>query len=193
MTYFRNTSPFADTRSRARSAARQAVFLCFGILLSTLAGATACAQDDPPAYELAPPPLMVMSKAERDKLDAEQGIRKRTQLALELMDARVGLAETANTRDDLNEMFSHLGAFSAIMEDTLAFLKTADPNRGRTLDNFKRLEIGLRRFSPRLELIRRELPLTHEFYVRSLLRQLRDARSRALDPLFDDSVIRSST
>ncbi|MBX3267361.1 MAG: hypothetical protein KF831_11705 [Acidobacteria bacterium] len=193
MTYFTNTSPFANTRSRACSATRQAVFLCFGILFSTLAAATASAQDDPPQYELAPPPLMVMSKAERDKLDMEQGIRKRTQLALELMDARVGLAETANTRDDLNEMFSHLGAFSAIMEDTLAFLKTADPNRGRTLDNFKRLEIGLRRFSPRLELIRRELPLTHEFYVRSLLRQLRDARSRALDPLFDDSVIRSST
>lgn len=183
----------AIVKSRARSAARQAVFLCFGIVFTALAAATASAQDDPPQYELAPPPLMLMSKAERDKLDAEQGIRKRTQLALELMDARVGLAEAANTRDDLNEMFAHLGAFSAIMEDTLAFLKSADPNRGRTLDNFKRLEIGLRRFSPRLELIRRELPLTHEFYVRNLLRQLRDARSRALDPLFDDSVIRNNT
>ena len=193
MTKRSKTPPIASVANRTRSAARQAVFLFFGIVFTALAAATASAQDDPPQYELAPPPLMLMSKAERDKLDAEQGIRKRTELALDLMDARVGLAEAANTRDDLNEMFAHLGAFSAIMEDTLAFLKSADPNRGRTLDNFKRLEIGLRRFSPRLELIRRELPLTHEFYVRTLLRQLRDARSRALDPLFDDSVIRNNT
>lgn len=193
MTKPSKTPPISIVANRARSAARQAVFLCFSIVFTALAAASASAQDDPPQYELAPPPLMLMSKAERDKLDAEQGTRKRTQLALDLMDARVGLAEEANTRDDLNEMFAHLGAFSAIMEDTLAFLKSADPNRGRTLDNFKRLEIGLRRFSPRLELIRRELPLTHEFYVRTLLRQLRDARSRALDPLFDDSVIRNNT
>lgn len=187
------TQPFAFTTTRVRSAARQAVFLCIGVIFGLLATASVLGQDDPPAYELAPPPLMVMSKAERDKLDGEQGIRKRTELALSLMTARIGLAETANTRDDLNEMFSHLGAFSAIMEDTLGFLKLADTNRNRTLNNFKRLEMGLRRFSPRLELIRRELPLTHEFYVRTLLRQLRDARSRALDPLFDDSVIRNNT
>jgi len=169
------------------------VFLCIGVIFGSLAAADVFGQDDPPAYELAPPPLMLMSKTEREKLDSEQGVRKRTELALDLMTARVGLAETANTRDDLNEMFAHLGAFSAIMEDTLAFLKLADTNRGRTLDNFKRLEMGLRRFSPRLELIRRELPLTHEFYVRSLLRQIRDARSRALTPLFGDTVVRSDT
>lgn len=187
------TQTFAFTTTRVRSAARQAVFLCIGFMFVSLASASVLGQDDPPQYELAPPPLMVMSKAERDKLDGEQGVRKRTELALSLMSARIDLAETANRRDDLNEMFSHLGAFSAIMEDTLGFLKLADTNRNRTLNNFKRLEMGLRRFSPRLELIRRELPLTHEFYVRSLLRQIRDARSRALTPLFGETVIRSNT
>ncbi len=193
MIYTTKTPPIAFTKNRVRSAARKAVFLCIGVIFGSLAAADVFGQDDPPAYELAPPPLMLMSKTEREKLDSEQGVRKRTELALDLMTARVGLAETANTRDDLNEMFAHLGAFSAIMEDTLAFLKLADTNRGRTLDNFKRLEMGLRRFSPRLELIRRELPLTHEFYVRSLLRQIRDARSRALTPLFGDTVVRSDT
>ena len=81
MTYFTNTSPFANTRSRARSAARQAMFLCFGILLSTLAAATASAQDDLPQYERSAAANGDV-EGRGDKLDMEQGIRKRTQLAL---------------------------------------------------------------------------------------------------------------
>jgi len=76
------------------------------------------------------------------------------------------------------------------MDDTLSFLGSNDKFKGRVLDNFKRFEIGLRRFTPRLELVRRELPLTHEFYVRSLLKQLRDARTKATEPLFGETVLR---
>jgi hypothetical protein len=57
------------------------------------------------------------------------------------------------------------------------------------LANLKRFEIGLRKFTPRLELIRREVPLTHEFYVRSLLKQLREARTKATEPLFGETVL----
>jgi hypothetical protein len=72
------------------------------------------------------------------------------------------------------------------MEDTVAFLEKSDKNKGKVLNNFKRLELGLRGFAPRLEVIRRNLPLRYEYYVRVLLKYLREARTRSVEPLFDD-------
>ncbi|CAN5670229.1 hypothetical protein BH24ACI3_BH24ACI3_06680 [soil metagenome] len=154
-----------------------------------LAALPAVAQKTP-EYDTAPPPLRIMSPDEREKLDKESGVRKRTELALSLMDLRLTEANNANSRDQLDEIFTHLAAFHAMMEDTLVFLEASDTNKSRVLLNFKRLEIGLRKFTPRLEMIRREMPLTHEFYVRTLMRRLRDARTRAVEPLFGETVLR---
>ncbi|MEK7855704.1 MAG: hypothetical protein AAB288_06415, partial [Acidobacteriota bacterium] len=60
---------------------------------------------------------------------------------------------------------------------------------GKVLNNFKRLEIGLRQFRPRLELIRRGIPSEYEPYLRSLIQYVRDARAKAVEPLFGDSVV----
>jgi hypothetical protein len=86
-------------------------------------------------------------------------------------------------------MFRELGGFHALMDDALEFLGGNQKMTGKVLNNFKRFEIGLRRFTPRLELIRRNLPVSHEFYLRSLLKQLRDARTKATEPLFGDSIL----
>jgi hypothetical protein len=161
----------------------ESVVLCFALF------ATASAQP-PERIDTAPPPLKVVPKPERESLDKVKKPSDRTKLALGLMDARLGKAETANTGDDLSLLFTELGIFHALMDDTLLFLDSVHRSTGKSLDNFKRFEIGLRRFTPRLEMLRREMPLTHEYYVRSLLRQLRDARTKATEPLFGDSVIK---
>jgi hypothetical protein len=75
------------------------------------------------------------------------------------------------------------------MDNTLDFLNKSDKDSGRVLDNFKRFEIGLRGFTPRLELIRRDLPIRYEFYVRNLIKNLRAARARAIEPLFDTDAV----
>ncbi|HXG83878.1 MAG TPA: hypothetical protein VNI84_07615, partial [Pyrinomonadaceae bacterium] len=69
------------------------------------------------------------------------------------------------------------------------FLNKNDTGRGKVLNNFKRLELSLRRFVPRIELIRRELPAKYEFYVRNLIKNVRAARSKAVEPFFSDSVV----
>lgn len=145
-------------------------------------------QDDDPSAT-APPPLKSVSKEEREKLNNEKGINDRTKLALELMNARMLKAEASNAQGDLDGMFKELGGFHALMDDALEFLGGNQRLTGKVLDNFKRFEIGLRRFTPRLELIRRNLPVSHEFYLRNLLRQIREARSKATEPLFGDSVL----
>ena len=139
--------------------------------------------------DVAPPPLKFVSKEELVQLDAVKDVKKRTKLALELMDGRLRQAETEHTQEKYDDMFKQLGGFHGLMDNTLAFLDSSDKDSGKVLNNYKRFEIGLREFRPRLETVRRDLPLRYEFYVRNLIRYLREARAKAVEPLFGNSVV----
>ena len=136
-----------------------------------------------------PPPAKIVSKDERSQLDAQVDVKKRTKLALDLMNVRLTKAEGLHTSGNLDGMFVELGVFHALVDTTLEFLNKSDKDNRKVLDNFKRFEIGLRTFAPRLELIRRDLPLKYEFYVRSLAVYLRNARAKAVEPLFSDTIV----
>ena len=139
--------------------------------------------------DLAPPPLKILSQEERSRLTAETEVKRRTKLALELMEARLKRAEVHDSGENYDGMFVELGGFHALMDNMLEFLNRSDRDSKRVLDNFKRFEIGLRGFTMRLEMIRHELPLRYDQYVRNLVRNLRAARARAIEPLFDDTVL----
>lgn len=136
----------------------------------------------------APPPVRAMSDRERSQLDAEQGLKGRTKLALAMMSSRLSKAEEFSAKEENDAMYNELGGFHALMDDTLEFLESA-PRKDKTLDNLKRFEMTLRGFAPRLALIRREIPIEYDHYVRVLLKYLRDARSKAIEPLFGNSVV----
>jgi hypothetical protein len=138
---------------------------------------------------LAPPPLKILSAEEKSKLGSEVEVKRRTKLALELMDARLKKAETLHTSQSYDEMFTELGAFHGLMDNMLDFLNKSDKDSNKVLYNFKRLEIGLRGFTPRLEFIHHDIPIRYEQYVRSLIKNVRTARARAIEPLFDDTVL----
>ena len=157
------------------------------ILLAFALAAFAQEQD---ITEIAPPPLRKISDMERKSLDAEPDVKKRTKLALDLMSARLTRAEEFSSKNQYAELYSELGAFHGLMDDILKFLERSGSHQDKVLNNFKRLEIGLRAFGPRLEIIRRDLPLRYEYYVRVLLRYVREARTRSVEPLFDDAVVR---
>jgi hypothetical protein len=139
--------------------------------------------------DIAPPPLKFVAKDELSRLDAITDVKKRTQTALELMSTRLKQAETLMAQEQLDDMYKELGGFHGLMDNTLAFLDKSDQDSGKVLNNYKRFEIGLRQFRPRLELIRRDIPLRYEQYVRNLIIYLRDARAKAVEPLFSDSVV----
>jgi hypothetical protein len=163
------------------------MFVLPALLVVSTIPFTAAAQSV--GIELAPPPLSIISKAEQEQLDRAKDVGDRTKLALKLMDQRTVGAENAFSNENFDGMFRELGAFHALMEDSLAYLNQRNTGRGKVLDNFKRFEIGLRKFMPRLETIRRELPLRYEDYVRKLIIRIRDARAKATEPLFGETVI----
>ncbi len=139
--------------------------------------------------EIAPPPLKIISKEEKRQLDGITDIKKKTVLALELMQLRLKRAEELDDQNDFENMYEQLGGFHALMDYTLNFLNRNNPGSSKSLGNFKRYEIGLRGFPARLEVIRRELPLKYESYVRELLKIIRDTRSKAVEPFFSDTVV----
>ena len=151
----------------------------------------AVAQDDQDDLETAPPPLKILSADEKSKLAAESEVKRRTKLALDFMDIRLKQAEAYDAAQNYDQMFVELGAFHGLMDNMLEFLYQSDKDSKRVLNNFKKFEIGLRMFTPRLELVRSRLPIRYERYVRNLVKNLRAARAKAIEPLFDDTVVPS--
>ena len=139
--------------------------------------------------DVEPPPLRIISKEETSKLEAEKDVKGYTKLVVVFMEARLKKAETFSLESQYQEMFSELGAFHGLVDRSLIFLTRHDTDSGKVLNNLKRLEISLRAFLPRLELIRRELPFRYEFYTRILIRFVRDARTRAIEPFYDNSIV----
>jgi len=172
---------------RSFSCFRRAVFFLFTAYCLLL---TVFAQTEEPLDEIiAPPPLKVLSKTEKSQIAAVKNIKDHTRLALELMEVRLLNAEGFSTKEQYREMFDELGGFHALVDDTLDFLKRNNNDSSRVLNNFKRIELSLRKYITRLELIRRELPTKYERYVRELTKHIRDARTAAVEPLFNDSVV----
>jgi hypothetical protein len=149
---------------------------------------SAWAQDDV-EYEIAPPPLKFVAKDEQARLDAEPAAKDRTKLALTFMDHRIAEAEKLNRAASFDAMFTELGRFAGLLDYTLNYLGKLDHDDKKVLDSYKRLEIAIRGHMGRLEVIRRELPIKYEKYVRDLIKNLRKARTRALDPQFSDTVL----
>ena len=164
------------------------LLIAFSLVLTfPLAAQEEVSYDDRPA-DLVPPPLNLISKDESKQLEAEGKMKNRTKLALELMEARLLKSEELLAQNDYGESLSHIGIFQGLLIDTMKFLKSNQNNKG-VENNYKRLEMQLRDFMPRLELIRREMPNKYGYHVKQMLFFVRDARTRALNPLFEDTVL----
>ena len=162
-------------------------FLIFSFVFTFATAVYTNAQELSPT-EIAPPPLKILVKGEKEQLEAEADLKKRTKLALDFMEARIKQAEEFDSQNDFMQMYSELGKFQALIDYTLDFLNRNNVS-GKSLNNFKRFEIGLRAYPPRLENMRRNLPIKYEKYVRNLIQSIRETRSKAVDNFFADSVV----
>lgn len=136
-----------------------------------------------------PPPLSIISKGEGEQLNLQSDMKKRTELALDLMQSRLMKAETLSNEKKFKECLDELGGFQAIMGDAMVYLKKKNTGNGKSLSSFKRFEITLRSFVPRLEIVRRLLPEKFGYHVVQLMKSVRKTRSNAVEPLFSNTVV----
>lgn len=161
-------------------------YLCAFCLLTSV---NVFAQEDEIPANIAPPPVKVISKEEKSALAGSSDVKDRTKLAIDLMEARLKKAESLNTTESYNDLLNELGSFNALMDDALKFLNRNDDGRGKVMNTFKKFEMALRTFMPRIEIIRRDLPDNFEYHVRKLLRTVRDARAKAVEPFYSSTVV----
>ena len=145
------------------------------------------------ANETAPPPVYTMSGAEKSQLSGETDLKRRTQLCLTLADARLRNAEAAAEREDFQAALSDLGSYQAIINNHIKFLEQGGYSGGKVRDNFRRMDITLRSYTPRIEMIRRTTPFEFAVHLKNILNFTRDARARALDSFFSDSILSTET
>lgn len=176
-------------RNSANRMPRRAMFfpaiLCFLVFSSSFS--LYAQQED--LSDIAPPPAKALSKGEKELLESLTDTKRLTKAAIELMETRMKNAEEADSKDNFSVMFLELGGFHAVMDYTLDFLLESHKSGKKTFSDFKRYEQGLRGMAPRLELIRRDLPIRYEYYVRILIKEIRENRAKAIDPMFGHTVL----
>jgi hypothetical protein len=155
--------------------------------LLALAANTPAQTDD--QLDSVPPPPAIVTKEERANLAAQSDLKAKTKLALEYMNTRLAEAERLNATNDFDGLFRELGRYRGLLDHTLGFLHIGNQDDKKVLDNYKRLEISLRSSMIRIEAIRRELPVRYEDYVHGLVKYLRSAREKALEPQFGTTVL----
>jgi hypothetical protein len=161
-------------------------FALFGLALSLYLVSSEFAQGPD---ETAPPPIKMLSKSERTQLSGTLQLKERTALALDLMDSRLRSAEKFTTDENYSLVYAELGGFQALMDNTINFLLKARSDEGKQLKSLKKFEIGLRTFSPRIEVIRRDVPPNFEPYLKDLIKYIADSREKAMQQFYSDTVI----
>ena len=162
------------------------ILTAIAFLTVWLTPVTASAQDDPDSI---PPPSQMISRDERQRLESRSSIKERTKLALELMNSHLSSAEQFRGSENFESAYRELGIVHGVLDNAMNYLIDANKRGIKVLDDLKRMEMGIRGFLPRIESIRRDLPIVYDAYIRALLQHVRDARAKAIEPFFDDSIV----
>lgn len=148
------------------------------------------AQDPPVQQLIAPPPLRIISRAERAKLDAEGDSKTRLRETIALADAHLAKAQEHTTQHDYDSAAKELGNYGALLDNALAFLRPMSRDGNKTRDLYKRLELALREHGPRLTAMRRTTPLEYAVWIKEVEDFARKGRTEALNSFYGHTVFR---
>jgi hypothetical protein len=178
--YFRNRTKYIFPQFRVL----MLVCLC---LSAYLLPTTVFAQDEIPS-DVAAAPEKILSEVEKKALEIKD-VKKRTKLSIELMETRLRTAEMLVQIPKFQDALKEIGAYQGLLEDSFKFLEQNDLKSEKVQDNFRNLELVLRKQMTRLELIRREMSYKYGWHVQKLMKFVREVRAKAVEPLFSDTVV----
>ena len=136
----------------------------------------------------APPPMKFVPRSERTQLSTARDPKARLRAALELANARLLRAEEMTATQRYEAAANELGVYHGLMEDMLAFLAELKDNK-KLRDAYKRLELGVRAHSTRLESIRRSTPAEHSVNLKIICECAHRVRTQALNAFYGDTVV----
>ncbi len=146
---------------------------------------------EPAAQQLtAPPPLKIVSREERARIDGADDAKARISTTIELAELRLAKAEVLTNDHDFEGATGELGKYEALIDDALDYLSPMMRDKNKTQDLYKRLELALRAHGPRLTAIRRSTPLEYAVWIKKLEEFARKGRTEALNSFYGHTVFR---
>jgi len=146
---------------------------------------------EPAAQQLtAPPPLKIVSREERARIDQADDPKARIRSTIELAELRLAKAEILTSEHDFEGATGELGKYEALIDDALNYLSPMIRDKTKTRDLYKRLELALRAHGPRLTAIRRSTPLEYAVWIKQLEEFARNGRTEALNSFYGHTVFR---
>jgi hypothetical protein len=146
------------------------------------------AQDRTPQHDIAPPPLRVVSRAERAQINEARDPKARIKLTIELAEVHLLNSETETTKQDYDKAAAAAGRYWGLMDDAFVFLKTMKADTNKTRDLYKRVELSLRAHGPRLTAIRRATPVEYALWIKEFEELARKGRTEALNSFYGHTV-----
>jgi len=160
------------------------------LLLIALFVPALIAQEPRPPQHTAPPPLKIITRAERAQLSEAKDEKARVKLTIELAEAHLTKVEMQTAQQQYDAASAEAGMYWALLEDVLHFMKGVERDSNRRRDLYKRLELSLRAHGPRLSTVRRTTPSEYAFWIRELEDFARSSRTEALNSFYGQTVIR---
>lgn len=145
---------------------------------------------EPAAQLTAPPPLKIVSREERARIDGADDSKARIRITIELAELRLAKAEVLTSEQNFDGATAELGKYEALIEDSLDYLSPMVRDKNKTRDLYKRLELALRAHGPRLTAIRRSTPLEYAVWIKALEEFARKGRTEALNSFYGHTVFR---
>lgn len=162
-----------------------------------LASGVALAQDmeklEAQLPQNAPPPMKLIPQDEWTRLNNMRSPGDRTRASIEMAESHLARALEATNGGLFDHAAREMGGYQALFEDALKYLAAMDSSRGRVRDLYKRLELALREHAPRIETIRRITPLEYSVHIKGVLEYTKEARTRALDSFYGNTVMREQS
>ena len=162
---------------------------CAIVLLAAMSASFQGGQDPRIQDQIAPPPLKIITRAERAQLNDSKDQKARMKLAIELAETHLTNAENHTSAHDYDKAASEAGMYWALVEDALGFMKTVDRDNNKRRDLYKRLELALRAHGPRLSIMRRSTPAEYSIWIKEIEDFARKGRTEALNSFYGNTVI----
>ena len=160
-------------------------WLCLALCVPTL-----LAQESGVQQLTAPPPLKIVSREERARIDGADDPKARIRTTIEIAELRLAKAEVLTSDHNFEGATAELGKYEALIDDALNFLSPMLREKNKTRDLYKRLELALRAHGPRLTAIRRSTPQEYAVWIKELEEFARKGRTEALNSFYGHTVFR---
>ncbi len=164
-------------------------FWSCGILLCV--GPMCAPAQEPRAPQMpAPPPMRVVTRLEREQLNAARDAKARVRTTIELAADHLTSAENFTTEKKFVPASEELGGYLGLIDDAVEFIGGLARERSSTRDLYRHLDIALRAHIPRIAVMRRSTPAEYAANLKAVEEYARNTRADVLESFYGHTVLR---